>query len=199
MDSVRDPSAFRELSEEITRLASQRYAEPLPLEELFLEGPMNEIDRSTLIASLVNLPSLRRLALYQARRPTPTLYNEIYRVRPDLKSLTIVGGDCDGSILFPTPLVRRPFLSYLPPFCTEHRHRFIQEDYLLSLSQFKQLEFYASDRRTPPSPNQLMNVSRSNPGGVSQAALEFESFAKLVKAVPSLKEAVAIDQDVSEG
>ncbi|GAA5825750.1 hypothetical protein JCM5353_001409 [Sporobolomyces roseus] len=177
MDSVRDPSAFRELSETITRLASQRYAEPLPLEELFLEGPMNEIDRSALIASLVNLPSLRRLALYQARRPTPTLYNEIYRVRPDLKSLTIVGGDCDGSILFPTPL----------------------EDYLLSLSQFKQLEFYASDRRTPPSPNQLMNVSRSNPGGVSQAALEFESFAKLVKAVPSLKEAVAIDQDVSEG
>jgi len=112
MDSVRDPSAFRELSEEFTRLASQRYAEPLPLEELFLEGPMSEVDRSTLIASLVHLPSLRRLALYQARRPTPTLYNEIYQARPDLKSLTIVGGDCDGSILFPAPLVRLRFSSY---------------------------------------------------------------------------------------
>ncbi|GAA5946417.1 hypothetical protein JCM3765_000233 [Sporobolomyces pararoseus] len=180
MDSVRDPSSFRELGEEFTRLASQRYAEPLPLEELFLEGPMTETDRSILVSSLAHLPSLRRLALYQARSPTPTLFNEIHASRPDLKSLTVMGGDCDGAILWPCAL----------------------EEYLPSLSQFKSLEFYASDRRTPPSRDQLADlgaITRSNPGGLSQSALEFQSFGKLAKACTSLKEAVAIDQDVSEG
>jgi hypothetical protein len=105
MDSVRDPSAFRQLGEEIVRLASQRYAEPLPLEELFLEGPMTETDRSVLVSSLVHLPRLRRLALYQARKPTPVLFNEIYASRPDLTSLTVMAGDCDGAVLWPCSLV----------------------------------------------------------------------------------------------
>lgn len=110
MDSVRDPSSFRQLGEEFTRLASQRYAEPLPLEELFLEGPMTETDRSSLVSSLTHLPSLRRLALYQARNPTPTLFNEIHASRPELKSLTVMAGDCDGAILWPCALVR-----FFPP------------------------------------------------------------------------------------
>ncbi|GAA6009289.1 hypothetical protein JCM11491_004259 [Sporobolomyces phaffii] len=180
MDSVRDPAAFRQLGEEITRLASERFADPLPLEELFLEGPMTTSDRSVLVSSLAHLPALRRLALYQARNPTPTLLNEIHASRPDLTSLTVMGGDCDGSILWPCPL----------------------EEYLPSLAQFKSLEFYASDRRTPPSREQLADlnsITRSNPGGLSQATLEFQSFGKLAKACPSLREAVAIDQDVSEG
>jgi hypothetical protein len=42
-------------------------------------------------------------------------------------------------------------------------------------------------------------ITRSNPGGLSQGQLEFQSFGKLAKACASLKEAVAIDQDVSEG
>ncbi|GAA5869971.1 hypothetical protein JCM16303_001855 [Sporobolomyces ruberrimus] len=180
MDSVRDPSAFRNLGDEIIRIASERYAEPFPLEELFLEGPMSTSDRSLLVSALAHLPSLRRLALYQARNPTPTLFNEIYASRPELRSLTVMAGDCDGSLLWPCPL----------------------EEYLPALSQFKSLEFYASDRRAPPSPDQLTDlraITRSNPGGFSQSALEFQSFAKLAKACVNLTEAVAIDQDVSEG
>ncbi|GAA5849640.1 hypothetical protein JCM3766R1_003310 [Sporobolomyces carnicolor] len=180
MDSVRDPTAFRHIAEEITRLATERYAERLPLEELFLEGPMTQADRSVLVSSLEHLPSLIRLALYQARDPTPTLFNEIYAAQPRLQSLTVMAGDCDGSVLWPCPL----------------------EEYLPSLGQFKSLEFYASDRRTPPSRDQLATlatITRSNPGGVSQSQLEFQSFGKLAKACVNLKQAVAIDQDVSEG
>lgn len=106
MDSVRDPTAFRHIAEEITRLATERYAERLPLEELFLEGPMTQADRSVLVSSLEHLPSLIRLALYQARDPTPTLFNEIYAAQPRLQSLTVMAGDCDGSVLWPCPLVR---------------------------------------------------------------------------------------------
>ncbi|GAA5933959.1 uncharacterized protein JCM15063_000516 [Sporobolomyces koalae] len=180
MDSVRDPSTFLKLAHHITELASRRFADPLQLEELFLEGPMAPTDRSTLIESLQHLPRLRRLALYQARNPTPALFNEIHAVRPDLDSLTVVAGDCDGSVLWPCHV----------------------EDYMPSLSLFKNLSFFACDRRTPPSPSQLQDASMllSNPsGGVTQAALEFGTFSKLAKACPGLQEAVAIDQDVSEG
>ncbi|GAA5898640.1 uncharacterized protein JCM6883_003376 [Sporobolomyces salmoneus] len=175
MDSVRDPSTFVQLADEITRLASERYAEPLPLEELFLEGPMTETDRSILVKSLEHLGNLRRLALYQARNPTPTLFNEIYESRPNLKSLTVMAGDCDGSVEWPCPL----------------------EEYLPSLSQFKFVEFFASDRRSPEPEEPLRNLVSAF--GARQSAIEFKAFGKLAKACTSLKEAVAIDQDVSEG
>ncbi|GAA6061650.1 hypothetical protein JCM10212_002527 [Sporobolomyces blumeae] len=188
MDSVRDPSTFRDLADEISRLAAQRFAEPLPLEELFLEGPLSASDRSVLVASLANLPSLRRLALYQAQNPTPTLLNEIYAARPDLDSLTIVAGNCDGSVHWPCPL----------------------DEYLPSLSQFRNLRFFASDRLPRPeeASAQLsvpLEDESTNPSqrrrerARARAELEFESFSKLVRACPSLQEAVAIDQDVSEG
>ncbi|GAA5867214.1 hypothetical protein JCM1840_004989 [Sporobolomyces johnsonii] len=178
MDSVREGTAFRTIADEILRLSSLPYADPLPLEELFLEGPMTVSDRAVLLSSLARLPSLRRLALYQYRSPKPALLSELAAVAPQLHSLTIVSGDCEQSVEWPAPV----------------------DEYLPYLSKFAHLRFFAWDRKSPQPYDLSSSTSPTSPQArIPQARLEFETMAKLARACPSLEEAVVITKDYSEG
>lgn len=153
LDSVHGASAFRKLADEIlvrATVAVLRYIKlndgtpqrlsysglTLPLEELFLEGPLSSVDFAILVSSLAHLPNLRRLALYQCRNPTPTLFDQLHKVVPQLRALTIVGahrfprfvatltrlmacflpaGDCHEGEEWPEDLVRRALCSSIQP------------------------------------------------------------------------------------
>lgn len=129
LDSVHEARAFRGIADEIIvrslspspvldhllglkltqLLPSQRLSDSgidLPLEELFLEGPCAPDDLAVLVQAIGRLPSLRRLALYQAQEPKPTLVADLAQAAPQLEALTLVAGDCQEAVLWPAPLVR---------------------------------------------------------------------------------------------
>lgn len=86
----------------------QKYAAtgtPLPLEELFLEGRQSPSACSALVASLVHLTSLKRLALYHLSEAKPGLIHDIHTSAPQLEALTLVHGDTSDSVEWPCPLV----------------------------------------------------------------------------------------------
>ncbi|BGP23314.1 F-box domain, cyclin-like domain containing protein [Rhodotorula toruloides] len=170
LDSVHGASAFRQLADEILRLSYTGFT--LPLEELFLEGPLSSIDFAIFVSSLAHLPNLRRLALYQCRNPTPTLFDQLHKVVPQLTALTIVAGDCHEGEEWPADL----------------------EAYLPSLSRFTNLRFFAFDRRSPTPID-----SAGEPIFVTHSQLEFAALSRLGKVCSTLTEAVAIVSDVSEG
>lgn len=78
----------------------------LPLEELFLEGPVRPDDFAHLLIAIGHLPNLKRLALYQTRNPKPALFEDLARVAPQLTALVIVAGDSQEAVEWPLPLVR---------------------------------------------------------------------------------------------
>ncbi|GAA5976662.1 hypothetical protein JCM10908_005586 [Rhodotorula pacifica] len=170
LDSVREAAAFRALADEIIRLSDLGLT--LPLEELFLEGPVRLDDFAQLLLAIGHLPNLQRLALYQTRNPRPALFEDLARVAPQLRALVIVAGDSQEAIEWPLPLS-----AYLPV-----------------LSRFKHLRFFAYDRRSPPPLD-----DEGHPMLARQSLLEYEALSQLVRACPSLTEAVAIVSDVSEG
>ncbi|BGP30613.1 hypothetical protein JCM10296v2_002369 [Rhodotorula toruloides] len=170
LDSVHGASAFRKLADEILRLSYSGLT--LPLEELFLEGPLSSVDFAILVSSLAHLPNLRRLALYQCRNPTPTLFDQLHKVVPQLRALTIVAGDCHEGEEWPEDL----------------------EAYLPSLSRFTDLRFFAFDRRTPTPVGQA-----GEPVYAAQPQLEFAALSRVGKVCSTLTETVAIVSDVSEG
>lgn len=95
----------------VFRFALQRLSDLghiLPLEELFLEGPVQPDDFAVLLTAIARLPYLRRLALYQTRNPKPSLFEDLARAAPGLNALTIVAGDCQSGTEWPMPLVRYP-------------------------------------------------------------------------------------------
>lgn len=61
----------------------------LPLEELFLEGPVQPEDFAVLLAAIARLPHLKRLALYQVRNPKPALFEDLATAAPGLTALTV--------------------------------------------------------------------------------------------------------------
>lgn len=69
-----------------------------------------------------------------------------------------------------------------------------QDAYLPVLSRFRSLRFFAYDRRSPPPLDH-----EGQPMLARQSRLEYEALSQLVRACPSLSEAVAIVSDVSEG
>ncbi|GAA5861260.1 hypothetical protein JCM8547_008536 [Rhodosporidiobolus lusitaniae] len=188
LDAVREAEVFRTLADEILRL-SQGTPLTLPLEELFLEGPSQPADLSVLVSAIGELPNLQRLALYQVLSPKPALFNDLAMAAPQLRALTVVSGDCQEAVEWPAPL----------------------HQYLPSLSLFRSLRFFASDRRSPhraesddsddsdDAQNALERLLMGKRDSKRQKLREFESMGKLAKAVPGLREAVAITSDVSEG
>ncbi|BGP54417.1 hypothetical protein JCM8202_000851 [Rhodotorula sphaerocarpa] len=170
LDSVREAAAFRTLADEVLRLSDLGHV--LPLEELFLEGPVQPDDFAVLLAAIARLPYLRRLALYQTRNPKPSLFEDLARAAPGLNALTIVAGDCQSGTEWPMPL----------------------DAYLPVLSRFRSLRFFAFDRRSPPPLDH-----EGQPIPARQSRLEYDALSQLVRACPSLQEAVAIVSDVSEG
>jgi hypothetical protein len=86
----------------------------------------------------------------------------------------------------------------------------LQTEYTAVLERFKHLAFFAWDRRAPrasvPAAAALVGETEADAAArlqrmVSTARLkaEYDSLSALGRAVPSLREAVAITQDVSEG
>ncbi|BGP14307.1 hypothetical protein JCM10213_004434 [Rhodosporidiobolus nylandii] len=171
LDSVHGASAFRSLADEILRLSQSGLT--LPLEELFLEGPSRAADLSVLVSAISHLPSLRRLSLYQVKKPTPALFHDIVTAVPQLEALTIVSGDCQDPVEWPAPL----------------------DEYLPHLRKLTKLRFFAFDRMSPP---RFDSVEGSDVW-LLQKRLEFDALSQVARAAPSLREAVAITSDVSEG
>jgi hypothetical protein len=79
-----------------------------------------------------------------------------------------------------------------PPLHTPARTQ--QDAYLPVLSRFRSLRFFAYDRRSPPPLDH-----EGQPMLARQSRLEYDALSQLVRACPSLSEAVAIVSDVSEG
>lgn len=77
---------------------------------------------------------------------------------------------------------------------TRPRLRESQDAYLPVLSRFRSLRFFAFDRRSPPPVDH-----EGHPMLARQSRLEYDALSQLVRACPSLQEAVAIVSDVSEG
>ncbi|GAA6034800.1 hypothetical protein JCM8097_009305 [Rhodosporidiobolus ruineniae] len=177
LDSVREAAAFRVFAEEVLALPHRlsETGHTLPLEELFLEGPMTAADLPVLLAALPHLPSLQRLALYQLRDPTPAFFHELVGAVHGLRALTIVTGDCEEAKVWPAPL----------------------EAYLPHLRRLPHLRFYASDRKAL-----LLEADEGTRSGArreAQKRAEFEAMRVLKGACKRLREAVAITRDVSGG
>ncbi|GAA5834820.1 hypothetical protein JCM9279_007118 [Rhodotorula babjevae] len=169
LDSVHEARAFRVITDEILRLSDAGV--DLPLEELFLEGPCVPDDLAILVQAIGRLPSLRRLALYQAQDPKPALVADLAQAAPQLEALTLVAGDCQEPELWPAPL----------------------DDYLTQLAKFTRLRFFAWDRYSPRGP--LEQDQRA----VRQLQVEYATLSRLGGVCKSLQEAVCITSDVSEG
>ncbi|GAA5914737.1 hypothetical protein JCM8208_000686 [Rhodotorula glutinis] len=169
LDSVHEARAFRAIADEIIRLSDSGV--DLPLEELFLEGPCVPEDLDVLVQAIGRLPSLRRLALYQAQEPKPALVADLAQAAPQLEALTLVAGDCQEAVVWPAPL----------------------DDYLTQLAKFTKLRFFAWDRLSPRGP--LEQDRRA----VRQLQVEYATLSRLGGACKSLREAVCITSDVSEG
>lgn len=95
----------------LTLAAAQRLTDlgmTLPLEELFLEGPVQPDDFAQLLTAIGLLPNLKRLALYQTRNPKPALLDDLARAAPQLTALVIVAGDSQEAVEWPMPLVSLP-------------------------------------------------------------------------------------------
>ncbi|GAA5976689.1 hypothetical protein JCM11641_005662 [Rhodosporidiobolus odoratus] len=191
LDAVHGASVFREIADEILRLSQPSLRNPvpvpLPLTELFLEGPSRPSDLSILLTSLSHLPSLTRLALYQVKNPTPALFREIVGNVKGLEALTVVKGDCQEAVEWDAPL----------------------EDYLALLSLLPNLHFFAFDRASPPRLEDT-DIDDVDPDAgstsllrrrmpVPQKKLEFEALGLVGRSCKGLREAVAIVADVSEG
>ncbi|GAA5911518.1 hypothetical protein JCM6882_000525 [Rhodosporidiobolus microsporus] len=172
LDAVHECDVFRDVADEVLRLSSLPTAAPLPLEELFLEGPSRQEDLRVLLQAFAHLPHLKRLALYQVQEPSPALFDELARAAPQLQALTVVAGDCQEPCEWPEPL----------------------EAYLPALSRFPSLRFLATDRLTEP-----REETPGNGVWLLQKRLEFEGMALLARACKSLREAVALTRDVSDG
>ncbi len=79
IDAVHEPAVFSLFANALDRLAAKH--EPIPLEELFLEGPQVPAERDALIASL-RQTGVKRLALYHLRKATPALVESIVTACP---------------------------------------------------------------------------------------------------------------------
>ncbi|GAA5921364.1 hypothetical protein JCM3775_003009 [Rhodotorula graminis] len=169
LDSVHEARVFRVIADEIIRLSDSGI--DLPLEELFLEGPCVPEDLAVLVQAVGRLPSLRRLALYQAQEPRPALVADLAQAAPQLEALTLVAGDCQEAVSWPAPL----------------------DAYLTQLAKFTKLRFFAWDRLSPRGP--LEQDRRA----VRQLQVEYATLSRLGGVCKSLREAVCITSDVSEG
>ncbi|GAA6049021.1 hypothetical protein JCM3770_005443 [Rhodotorula araucariae] len=172
LDSVREAKAFRVIADEIIRLSDA--GTDLPLEELFLEGPCTSADLAVLVSAIARLPALRRLALYQVHNPKPALVADLASAAPQLRALTLVAGDCQEAVEWTAPL----------------------DEYIAQLSKFPALRFFAWDRLSPRAPRAPGEEDRR---AVRQAQIEYATLSRLGGACRTLREAVCITSDVSEG
>lgn len=135
VDAVHEPAVFSLFANAINALFAAN--EPIPLEELFLEGPQVPVERDALIAALAH-SNVRRLALYHLRKATPLLLESIVRAMPQLEALTLVQGDTSRPVAWPASL----------------------DQYTAQLSKLPNLAFYASDRKAPQPEGQSERVKQ---------------------------------------
>ncbi|KAM0754940.1 hypothetical protein T439DRAFT_322000 [Meredithblackwellia eburnea MCA 4105] len=173
LDAVNEPSCFHSITEELKRRSEAN--EPIVLEEIFLEGHLLSRDRTFLIESLSAAP-LKRLALYHVRIVTPLLIAQIADSIPGLEGLTLVQGDTSHAVRWHTPL----------------------NEYVDELVKLKNLKHFAYDRRSVVAPN-VPNLAEAIEFVEDQKNLEFKALSTIGQACQSLRTAVAITLDVSQG